>query len=173
MAIYLQHWYQLKQASRETPIMRSKVIDSARNLGLDVNVQRLPDTRASVADTAAALGCGVARIASCKVYVADGDPVVCVSPADCPVDPDLLADALDVAEVRTASDGETRAATGFPAAGVPPFGHGLPVVVDEILLVHSTVWTTGGDGCTLVEVEPARLVSCTVATVAAVTAVTA
>ena len=30
--------------------MRSKVIDSARDLGLDVNVQRLPDMRASVAD---------------------------------------------------------------------------------------------------------------------------
>jgi len=32
----------------------------ARDLGLDLNVQRLPDTRASVADTAAAVGCGAA-----------------------------------------------------------------------------------------------------------------
>lgn len=153
--------------------MRSKVIDSARDLGLDVNVQRLPDTRASVADTAAAVGCGAARIASCTVYVADGDPVVCVTSAGCPVDPDLLADALDVAEIRPASSGETRAATGFPAAGVPPFGHGLPVIVDEVLLTYSTVWAAGGDGYTLVELEPQRLASCTAATVAAVTAVTA
>ena len=98
--------------------MRSKVIDSARDLGLDVNVQRLSDTRVSIADTAAAIGCGSARIASCAVYVADGDPIVCVSSADCPVDSDLLADALDVAEIRLASDGETRAATGF---GRPAF----------------------------------------------------
>lgn len=150
--------------------MRSKVIDSARDLGLDVNVQRLPDTRASVADTAAAVGCGSARIASCTVYVADGDPVVCVSSADCLVDSDLLADTLDVAEVRLASDSETRAATGFGATGVPPFGHGLPVVVDEALLVHTTVWAAGGDGYTLVELEPERLASCTAATVAIVTA---
>jgi prolyl-tRNA editing enzyme YbaK/EbsC (Cys-tRNA(Pro) deacylase) len=153
--------------------MRSKVIDSARDLGLDVNVQRLPDTRASVADTAAAVGCGAARIASCTVYVADGDPIVCVASADCLVDPDLLADALDVAEIRLASGSETRAATGYPAAGVPPFGHGLPVVVDEVLLTFSTVWAAGGDGCTLVELEPKRLASCTAATVAAVTAITA
>ncbi|HYI80038.1 MAG TPA: YbaK/EbsC family protein [Thermoleophilaceae bacterium] len=153
--------------------MRSKVIDSARDLGLDVNVQRLPDTRASVADTAAAVGCGAARIASCTVYVADGDPIVCVASAGCPVDADLLADALDVAEVRLASSGETRAATGFAISGVPPFGHGLPVVVDEVLLTHSTVWAAGGDGSTLVEIEPRRLASCTAATVAAVTAVTA
>jgi prolyl-tRNA editing enzyme YbaK/EbsC (Cys-tRNA(Pro) deacylase) len=150
--------------------MRSKVIDSARDLGLDVNVQRLPGTRASVADTAAAVGCGAARIASCTVYVADGDPIVCVASADCLVDPDLLADALDVAEIRPASSGETRAATGYPAAGVPPFGHGLPVVVDEVLLTFSTVWAAGGDGYTLVELEPERLASCTAATVAAITA---
>lgn len=150
--------------------MRSKVIDSARDLGLDVNVQRLSDTRASVADTAAAIGCGAARIASCTVYVADGDPVVCVASADCAVDLDLLADALDVAEIRLASTSETRAATGYAAAGVPPFGHGLPVVVDEMLLTFSTVWAAGGDGYTLVELAPERLASCTAATVAVVTA---
>jgi len=150
--------------------MRSKVIDSARDLGLDVNVRRMPATRASVADTAAAVGCGAARIASCAVYVADGDPIVCVASADCLVDSDLLADALDVAEIRRASDSEVRAATGFPAAGVPPFGHGLPVVLDALLLTHTTVWAAGGDGSTLVELEPQRLASCTAATVATVIA---
>jgi Cys-tRNA(Pro)/Cys-tRNA(Cys) deacylase len=149
--------------------MRSKVIDSARDLGLDVNVLRMPAPRASVADAAAAAGCLAARIASCAVYVADGDPVVCVASADHVVDADLLADALDVAEVRPASDGEIRAATGFSASGVPPFGHGLPVVLDAPLLTHTTVWAAGGDGSTLVELEPGRLASCTAATVAQVT----
>ncbi|HEX2160693.1 MAG TPA: YbaK/EbsC family protein [Thermoleophilaceae bacterium] len=150
--------------------MRSKVIDSARDLGLDVNVQRLPDTRASVADAAAAVGCGAARIVSCAVFVADGDPVVCVASADRVVDTEALADVLDVAEVRPASGSETRAATGFPASGVPPLGHGLPVVLDAALLEHASVWAAGGDGHTLVELEPERLASCTAATVAAVTA---
>lgn len=153
--------------------MRSKVIDSARDLGLDVNVRRLPDMRASVADAAAAVGCGSARIVSCAVFVADGDPVVCVAAAEQVVDSELLAEALDVAEVRPASSGETRAATGFPASGVPPLGHGLPVVVDEALLTHATVWTACGDAHSLVELEPARLASCTAATVAPVTAVAA
>lgn len=150
--------------------MRSKVIDSARDLGLDVTVLRMPALRASVADAAAAAGCGAARIASCAVYVADGDPIVCVASAEHAVDADLLADTLDVAEVRPASDGEIRAATGFSASGVPPFGHGLPVVLDALLLTHTTVWAAGGDGSTLVELEPGRLASCTAATVAKVTA---
>jgi len=153
--------------------MRSKVIDSARDLGLDLKVQHVPDTRVPVADAAAAVGCGTARIVSCAVYVGDGDPVVCVASAECEIDENLLADALDVAEARPATGGETRAATGFAASGLPPLGHGLPVVVDAALLAHATVWTPAGDGQTLVELAPERLASCTAATVATVTAVTA
>jgi prolyl-tRNA editing enzyme YbaK/EbsC (Cys-tRNA(Pro) deacylase) len=153
--------------------MRAKVIDSARQLGLDLNVRRLPAVAASPAAAAAAVGCGESRIATCAVYIADGDPVVCIAAGDCPVDADRLADALDVAELRLASRGEVRAATGFPPSGLPPLGHGLPIVLDEALLVHATVWTAGGDGSTVVELEPSRLAHCTTATVAAVTAVAA
>jgi prolyl-tRNA editing enzyme YbaK/EbsC (Cys-tRNA(Pro) deacylase) len=149
--------------------MRAKVIDNARELGLDVNVRRLPGATASPADAAAAVGCGQSRIALCAVYVADGDPVVCISAADCRIDHDLLADVLDVAEIRPATASETRAATGFPAGGVPPFGHGLPVVFDQSLIHHDTVWTAGGDGYTVVEIAPDRLIGCTEATVAGVT----
>lgn len=152
-------------------LMRSRVIDSARDLGLDLNVQQVSDASASAASTAAAVGCECDRLASCAVFVADGDPVVCIASTISPVELDLLADALDVAELRPASETEVRAATGFAASSVPPFGHGLPVVLDEALLSHATVWATGGDGRTLVEVETGRLASCTAATVAAVTAV--
>jgi len=153
--------------------MRAKVIDNARELGLDLNVRKLPGATARPADAAAVVGCGESRIATCAVYVADGDPVVCISSGDCAVDADLLADVLDVAELRRASPAEVRAATGFPVDGVPPFGHGLPVIVDEPLLAHASVWTAGGDGYTVVEIEPRRLVTCTEATVAVVTAVPA
>lgn len=149
--------------------MRATVIDNARELGLDVNVRRLPGATASPSDAAAAVGCGESRIALCAVYVADGDPVVCISAAHCPVDLDLLADVLDVAEIRLATAGETRAATGFPVSGVPPFGHGLPVVLDEALIGHATVWTAAGDGYTVVEIAPRGLIGCTDASVARIT----
>lgn len=148
--------------------MRAKVIDSARELGLDVNVRRLPGSTASAVDAGEAMGCGPSRIASCVVYVADGDPVLCIAGGGCPVDSDLLADILDVAELRPATSAEVRAATGFPASGVPPFGHDLPVVLDAALLAHETIWAAGGDGNTVVEIEPRRLVSCTEATVAVI-----
>jgi prolyl-tRNA editing enzyme YbaK/EbsC (Cys-tRNA(Pro) deacylase) len=149
--------------------MRATVIDNARELGLDVNVRRLPGATASPAVAAAAVGCGQSRIAICAVYVGDGDPVVCISSAECDVDVDLLADVLDVAEIRLATAGEIRAATGFPPEGVPPFGHGLPVVFDEALMGQPTVWAPAGDGYTVVEIDPQRLTDCTAATVATVT----
>ncbi|MEJ7817094.1 MAG: YbaK/EbsC family protein [Thermoleophilaceae bacterium] len=141
--------------------MREKVIDRARSLGLDVDVRYLEGSTATAQEAATAVGCDQAQIAKSLVFVADGDPVVCIASGAHRVDTDLLADALDVAEVRQASADEVRASTGYCVGGVPPFGHDLPVVIDETLLVHDRVWAAGGDGHSLFDVDPRRLVDCT------------
>jgi prolyl-tRNA editing enzyme YbaK/EbsC (Cys-tRNA(Pro) deacylase) len=148
--------------------MREKVIHSARELGLKVDVMRLEGSTSTVEEAATAVGCDPARIAKSLVFVADGEPVLCIASGSHRVDLDKLCDALDCAEARQASPGEVRAATGFPVGGVPPFGHGLPVVLDESLLEHERVWAAGGDGHSLFEIDPRRLVDCTAATVAPV-----
>jgi prolyl-tRNA editing enzyme YbaK/EbsC (Cys-tRNA(Pro) deacylase) len=148
--------------------VREKVIDSARSLGLDVDVRYLEESTATAQEAAVAVGCGKAQIAKSLVFVADGDPVVCIAAGDHRVDEDLLADALDVAEIRQAGADEVRAATGYCVGGVPPFGHDLPVVIDETLLEHDRVWAAGGDGHSLFDVDPHRLVDCTGARVARV-----
>ena len=148
--------------------MREKVMDSARDLGLDVKVERLERSTRTVSDAADAVGCKEGEIAKSIVFVADGDPIVCIASGAHRVDADRLADALDAAEVRQASPDEVRAATGFSVGGVPPFGHGLPVVLDESLLDYPTVWAAGGDGHSLFAVDPRALIECTAATVAAV-----
>ena len=148
--------------------MREKVIDSARSLGLDVDVRYLEESTATAQEAAVAVGCGKAQIAKSLVFVADGDPVVCIASGAHRVDADLLADTLDVAEIRQASPDEVRAATGYCVGGVPPFGHDLPVVLDEDLLEHDRVWAAGGDGHSLFDVDPRRLAECTHARVARV-----
>jgi prolyl-tRNA editing enzyme YbaK/EbsC (Cys-tRNA(Pro) deacylase) len=100
--------------------VREKVIDSARSLGLDVDVRYLEASTATAQEAAVAVGCGQAQIAKSLVFIADGDPVVCIAAGDHRVDEDLLADALDVAEIRQASPDEVRAATGYCVGGVPP-----------------------------------------------------
>lgn len=148
--------------------MREKVIDSARLLGLEVDVERLEASTKTVGDAAAAVGCEEAEIAKSIVFIADGDPILCVASGEHRIDLNKLAEALDVAEVRQAGPDEVRAATGFPVGGVPPFGHGLPVVFDEALLRHERVWAAAGDPHSLFRADPRELVSCTSARVAAV-----
>ena len=146
--------------------VRDKVIDSARELGLRVDVRRLEGSTKTVPEAAAAVGCEEAEIAKSIVFIADGDPVVCIASGAHRIDLDKLAEALDVAEIRQAAADEVRAATGFAVGGVPPFGHGLPVVLDESLLEHDLVWAAGGDGHSLFAVDPRRLADCVSASIA-------
>ena len=141
--------------------MRDKVIESARRLGLEVDVRNLDASTATVGEAAQAVGCQDAQIAKSLVFVGDGDPIVCIASGAHRVDLNRLADIFDCAEIRPASPDEVRAATGYPVGGVAPFGHDLPTVMDEDLLQHDCVWAAAGDGHSLFEVNPRKLLECT------------
>ena len=146
--------------------MRDKLADRARDLGIALRVQRLESSTRTVKDAAAAVGADESEIAKAIVFIADGDPVLCIASGKHRIDTDKLAEALDVAEVRQADAGEVRAATGFAIGGVPPFGHDLPVIFDEELLRHDRVWAAAGDPHSLFEVDPRELRDCIGARVA-------
>jgi prolyl-tRNA editing enzyme YbaK/EbsC (Cys-tRNA(Pro) deacylase) len=148
--------------------VRDRLAECARDLGIQMKVERLQASTRTVADAATAVGCGQAEIAKSIVFVADGDPVVCVASGHHRVDVEKVAEALDVAEVRQAAADEVRAATGFAIGGVPPFGHDLPVLFDESLLEHERVWAAAGDPHSLFEVDPRELARCVEARVVAV-----
>jgi prolyl-tRNA editing enzyme YbaK/EbsC (Cys-tRNA(Pro) deacylase) len=148
--------------------MKDRVLRGARELGLDVEVQRLARSTRTVGDAARAVGCQEAEIAKSIVFIADGDPVVCIASGKHRIDPETLAEVLDVAEVRQASADEVRAATGYAVGGVPPFSHGLPVIFDEALLRHQRIWAAAGDPHSLFCVAPRELADCVSATVAPV-----
>jgi prolyl-tRNA editing enzyme YbaK/EbsC (Cys-tRNA(Pro) deacylase) len=131
-----------------------------------VQVKRLAESTATVEDAARAVDCHQGQIAKSLVFIADGDPVLCIAAGSHRVDPERLAEVFDVAEVRVATPDEVRAATGFSVGGVPPFGHGLPVALDEALLDYETVWAAGGDGHSLFQIAPRKLAECTHAIVA-------
>jgi prolyl-tRNA editing enzyme YbaK/EbsC (Cys-tRNA(Pro) deacylase) len=148
--------------------MRDRLAERARELGLEVRVKRLEASTRTVKDAAVAVGCQEAAIAKSIVFVADGEPVVCVASGRHRIDTDKLADALDVAEVRQAAASEVRAATGFAIGGVPPFGHELPILFDESLLEHDLVWAAAGDPNSLFCVDPHELAQCVRARIVAV-----
>ncbi len=147
--------------------MRDRLAECARALGLQLHVQRLEASTRTVKDAAVAVGCQESEIAKSIVFVADGDPVLCVASGRHRIDTGKLADALDAAVVRQAAADEVRAATGFAIGGVPPFGHELPILFDEALLEHERVWAAAGDPHSLFEVDPRELARCVSARVVA------
>jgi prolyl-tRNA editing enzyme YbaK/EbsC (Cys-tRNA(Pro) deacylase) len=148
--------------------MRSKVKEAARELGLPVQLRTLDNSTATVAEAAVAIGCEPGQIAKSIVFVMDGEPVVVVASGRHRIDQVKVCDALDCAEGRMASSDEVRAATGFAIGGVPPIGHGLPVIFDTALLEYELIYAAGGDGNTLFEVAPRKLAGCVHALVASV-----
>ena len=148
--------------------MRSRLAECARDLGLEIDVRRLDASTRTVKEAAIAVGCEESEIAKSIVFVADGDPVVCIASGRHRIDTERLADVLDVAEVRQAAADEVRASTGFAIGGVPPFGHDVPILFDESLLEHGRVWAAAGDPHSLFCVDPRKLAECVKARVVAV-----
>src|SRR3954452_20939170 len=134
--------------------MRSKVKEAARELGLAIELKTLDDSTATVAEAANALGVVEGQIAKSIIFVMDGEPVMVVASGRHRIDREKVCDALDCAEGRQASPAEVPAATGFPIGGVPPIGHGRPVIFDAALLDYDVVYAAGGDGNTLFEIAP-------------------
>src|SRR5919112_1471105 len=102
--------------------MKDKVIQAARELGLQVDVKTLEQPTRTVGEAAAAVGCADGQIAKTLVFVADGDPVLVVASGAHRVDSEALCEIFDVAEVRQALPDEVRVATGYPVGGVSPLG---------------------------------------------------
>jgi prolyl-tRNA editing enzyme YbaK/EbsC (Cys-tRNA(Pro) deacylase) len=153
--------------------MREKVKSAAAELGLDVDIKTLDQPTRTVAEAATALGVEPGQIAKSLVFLADGEPVVIVASGAHRVDVDQLALACDCAQIDKASPDDVRAATGFPVGGVPPFGHGLPIMMDEALLEYDLVYAAGGDGNTLFAIDPRKLADATSARLVKVAELTA
>jgi prolyl-tRNA editing enzyme YbaK/EbsC (Cys-tRNA(Pro) deacylase) len=146
--------------------MNERVMTAARDLGLKVDMTTFEHPTRTVDEAARAVGCEPRQIAKSIVFVVDGDPVVAIASGATRIDTDALCEVLDCAEARPASPEEVRAATGFAPGGVPPFSHGLPVVIDRSLLDEGSVWAAGGDGNTVFQVDARKLAACTHAIVA-------
>ncbi len=147
-----------------------RVTRAATDRGLEIRVLRYPAGTRTAEDAARAVGCHVAQIVKSLVFVADGQVVIAlVSGAD-RLDTGRLATVLSASAVRRANADEAREATGYAIGGIPPLGHAsaVPVVMDEHLLEHDTVWAAAGLPDAVFAVAPAALAGAADARVAAV-----
>jgi len=145
----------------DLPDASLRVIEAARQRGLDIDIHVFPEGTKTSADAAAAAGCELSAIAKSLVFVVDDRPVVVIMSGDHRVDPGLLADAFGGEESRRAGLDEARQATGFAAGGTPAFGYVTPVdvVIDRSLQRHTEVWSAAGTPTTVYPIQLDDLVA--------------
>ncbi len=115
----------------------------------------------TVPAAADALGVAVAQIIKTLVFVVKEMPVVVIASGDAAVDRRPIAERYGVGkkQVKLAAPEAVLRITGYPAGGVPPFGHITQTVVllDERIRGWDVVYGGGGDDRTLLRVVPAEL----------------
>jgi prolyl-tRNA editing enzyme YbaK/EbsC (Cys-tRNA(Pro) deacylase) len=115
----------------------------------------------TVPAAAAALGVETSQIIKSLLFLVRERPVLVIAGGDRPVDRGVLAAKFGVGkkQIRLADAETVLQVTGYPAGGVPPFGHPapLPTLLDSAVLAWDAVYGGGGDDHTLLRVAPGEL----------------
>ena len=123
-----------------------RVMEAARERGLEITTKRFPEGTKTAADAAAAIGVSVGQIVKSLVFGVDTEIVMALVSGLNQLDEKKLALAAGGAKCSRVDADAVRAATGYPIGGVPPFGHStqLRVFVDPDLLQYDEVWAAAG-----------------------------
>ena len=137
-----------------------RVAKAADDLGLDIRIVEMDQSTRTAQEAADAAGCSVAQIVKSLIFERADDAtlvLVLVSGAH-NANMDVLKRHAGADLVR-ADPRKIREQTGFAIGGVAPIGHliDLPVLMDETLLKHATVWAAAGKPNAVFEVKPGRL----------------
>lgn len=110
---------------------------------------------------AAELGVDPRRLFKTLVAVVDGDPVVAIVPVSGRLSLKSLARAAHGKRASMADPADAERWTGYVTGGISPFGQKrrLPVYVDTSISDFETVFASGGQRGTQIEVDPADLVT--------------
>jgi Cys-tRNA(Pro)/Cys-tRNA(Cys) deacylase len=110
---------------------------------------------------AAALRVEAERVFKTLVAEVDGKPIVAIVPVAGQLDLKALARARGGKRAAMAPPAGAERLTGYVVGGISPFGQKrrLPVVVDESVLGHETVYVSGGRRGIQLEVAPQVLLS--------------
>ncbi len=138
--------------------------------GIESRIVTLPDSAATAALAAEALGVTVGAIANSLVFLADDEPLLVMTSGAHRVDTAALADRIGVRRIRRASAEQVLAATGQRVGGVSPTGHPAPLrtIVDESLADFDQLWAAGGTPHAVFPLTFAELVRLTRGTVCSV-----
>jgi len=145
----------------------TRVVEAARELGLQITPRRFPDGTRTAADAAAAIGCEVGQIVKSLIFGVDDRVVLAYVSGANQLDEKKLAAVAGGLRCHRVDADVVRQATGFPIGGVPPFGHAtdLDVFIDPALLAYDEVWAAAGTWHDVFPLSPRDLVAASNGTV--------
>ncbi len=115
----------------------------------------------TVPAAAAALGVAPAQIIKSLLFIIRDASVLVIASGETLVDRGVLAARYGVGkkQIKLADAETVLRLTGYPAGGVPPFGHPapLPTLLDRAVLAWDTIYGGGGDDRTLLRIAPGEL----------------
>ena len=138
-----------------------RVMEAARERGLEITTKRFPEGTKTAADAAAAIGVSVGQIVKSLVFGVDTEIVMALVSGSNQLDEKKLALAAGGAKCSRVDADAVRAATGYPIGGVPPLGLAtqLRIFIDPDLLQYDEVWAAAGTWHDVFPISPSDLVS--------------
>ena len=130
-------------------------------MGFSNRVVQLAATTRTAPDAARAIGCQVEQICKSLVFRAKSSerPLLVIASGVNRVDLAKVSGSASV-PVEMADADFVRQHTGYSIGGVPPVGHRtkLETLIDEDLLLHSSIWAAAGHPHAVFELTPAELI---------------
>lgn len=121
-------------------------------------------------EAATALGVQRERVFKTLMASVDGSLVAAVVPVSGSLDLKALAHAVGGRKATMADPAVAQRRTGYVLGGISPIGQRQPspVVIDESVLAHGTIFVSGGQRGLDIELAPADLIAATQALTAAI-----
>ena len=135
-----------------------KFAESAKALGLEVEIRQFEATTRTAEDAANAIGCTVGQIVKSLVFLVDGEAVMTLVSGPNRLDEKKLAGLCGVGrkKIKRADADKVREVTGYSIGGVPPFAHAksLRTFIDEDFFQYDAVWAAGGTSNAVFPIAP-------------------
>lgn len=157
------------ESSVEDPIV-ANVRASLVAAGLGDTVVVVPDSVATAATAAAALGCDVGAIANSLIFECDGAPLLILASGAAKVDVKMVARQHGLAKITRATPEFVLEHAGQPVGGVAPLGHPAPLktFLDTDLAQYPVLWAGAGSHQAMLSLSYQQLLDLTAATETAV-----
>ena len=150
------------------PAAVDRVVEAARERGLDIEIREFPDGTRTAQEAADAIGVDVAQIVKSLAFAVDGSIVIALLSGANRLDEKALAAVAGADHVERPNADAVREATSYAIGGIPPFGYpaDLPTYADRDLLTLDVVWAAAGSHIHVFAIAPDALVRATNAQVA-------